>query len=97
ESNRVDDRTGEARTGQTLGLPIEEREVEARVVRDECRIPCECEQPSHRDSWMRRAAQVRVAQSRQCADRRAERDAWIDERVELLGELQLAHPHRADL
>ena len=43
------------------------------------------------------AAQFCVVETCQGADRRRERDARIDEQLELLLELEFPHAHRADL
>src|SRR4029450_7067029 len=80
----VDDRPGEARPGEALGLAIEEAEIEARVVCDQHRVTCELEKPPHGDRRMRLAAQLAVAQSGQRADRGADRHTRGDQQLELV-------------
>ena len=54
----VDHGRGDAPPGEALDLAVEEREVEARVVRDEHRLAREREQAPHRELGARRAAEV---------------------------------------
>ena len=97
ESDRVDDRAGEAGAGQPLGLAVEKGEVEARVVRDEHRVAGELEKTAHRDRGMRRTAQIGVAQAGDLRDHRPDGNAGIDEQLEVVHELEVVHAHRADL
>ena len=50
EPDGVDDRRGDAPSGEQLDLAVEEREVEARVVRDDRRVAGEGEQLPDRGS-----------------------------------------------
>ncbi len=97
EPHRVDHGAREPGAAEALGLAVEEREIEARVVRDEDGVAGELEEAPHRDRRMRAAAQVGIAQARQRADRGADRNAGIDEQLELLLQFELAHTHGADL
>ena len=97
ERDRVDDRRGEARARQPFGLAIEEREIEARVVRDEHRVAREREEVAHRGRGRRRAAELPVGEPGERRDRRSERHARVDERLELVDELEALHQHGADL
>ena len=82
ERDRVDDRGGEARARQPLGLAIEERERE---------------EAPHRGRGRRRAAQLPVGEPGERRDRRSERHARVDERLELVDQLEALHQHGADL
>src|SRR5204863_10159655 len=97
ESDGVHDRAGKTRAREALRLAVEEREVEAGVVRDEHGVARELEESPHGDRRMRMAAQICVAQAGQRADRRPDRDAGVDEQLEFLLQLELADAHRADL
>ncbi len=55
EEDGVDDRRGDARAGEQLGLAVEEGEVEARVVRDENCVAGEVEKAPHGLGRTRRA------------------------------------------
>ena len=98
ERDRVDDGRGEPRPGQPLGLAVEEREVEARVVRDEHRVageargtaaprPAACGAPRSCRSVSPVSAVI-VGPSG---------TPRIDERLELVDELEADDAHRADL
>jgi len=76
---------------------IDEGEIEARVVRDEHCVARELEEAAHSDAGVRLSTQLRVLQAREGADRRAEWDAGVDQQLELLGELEVAHADRPDL
>src|SRR5579863_3392966 len=97
EEDRVDHGRGDARTGEPLGLTIEEGEVEARVVGDEDRVPREVEEALHRFGRPRRALQMlgAHARDRRCAWRDPE--PGVDERLELVDLLELADPDGPDL
>ncbi len=56
ERHGVDDGRRDPRTRQPLRLTVEEREIEARVVRDEHGVAGEREEPVHSDRRRRRAA-----------------------------------------
>src|SRR5206468_3395798 len=87
QSDRVDDCARDPCAGQTFGLTIEEGEIETRVVGNKHRVARESEEALHRSRCARRAAKLGVSQARQGADRGANRDAGIDERLELVLEL----------
>ncbi len=97
ERDRVDDRRGEPRTRQALGLAIQKGEVEARVVRDEHRVAREGEEVAHRGGRRRRAPQEPVGQPGQGRDHGAKRHVRIDERLELVDDLEADHFDRPDL
>ncbi len=97
EADRVNHRPCQPPTGQPLRLAVDEAQVEARVVRDEHCVARKLEKAAHCDGGMRLAAQLRVVQAREGADRRPERDAGIDEQLELFRELEVAYAHGADL
>ncbi len=97
EPDRVHDGRREPGAGQPLRLPVEEGEIEARVVRDEDGIPGEREEAPDRHGRGRSTAKLLVAQARERADERSDRHPRIDERLELLRELQLPDSHRSDL
>src|SRR5205807_754674 len=95
EPDGVDDGPGQPRSGEPFCLAVEKREVEARVVRDEHGLAGKLEKSAHGDARMSLAAQFCVVETCQGADRRRERDARIDEQLELLLELEFPHAHRA--
>ena len=88
---------GDPPAGQPLDGVVEEADVEAGVVRGERRVAGEREEAPDRELRPRRAAQLGVAQARQPRDRRRQRDARVDERLERLGDLERLDAHRADL
>ncbi len=97
ERNRVKDgRRQPARLDPLDGL-VEERQVEARVVRDDHAVPGEREEAAHGRLDGRRAAQVGVADPGQLRDHRSERRARPDERLERPGRLEPAQADGADL
>ncbi len=97
EPDRVDDRRGHAAAGQPLHLPVEEGEVEARVVRDEDGVAGEAEKASDRQLRPGSAAQRRRADTGQCRDHGRQRDARVDERLERLASLERDDALGADL
>ena len=97
ETHGVDDRRADARARQPLGLAVEEREVEARVVRDEHRVAGEGEEAPHRLGRPRRAAQLLVPQTGDGARSGADRKPGIDEGLELGLDLEAAEPDGPDL
>src|SRR5439155_23296389 len=97
EPDRVDDRPGQSGSRETLGLAVEEREVEAGVVSHEDGIAGELEKAPDGDARMSLAAQLRIVETGESADRGRERYAGIDEQLEILLKLEPAHSHRADL
>ena len=98
ERNRVHYRSCDPRPGQPLGLPVEERQVEPRVVRDEHRVAAgELQKPAHRESRRRSGPQLPVPEPGQRRRRGGHGHPRIDERLELLGELEPADAHRTDL
>ena len=76
---------------------LEEAPVEARVVRDQQVVAGEREEASENGPNRGRAPQLRVAQARQARDLLGQRDAGVDERLELVDELEPRHAHGADL
>ena len=97
ERDGVDHRRRDARACEPLRLAVEEREVEARVVRGEHRVAREGEEPPHGHRRMRRAAELPVGDAGDRGDGRAQRLARIDERLELLDDLEPDDLHGADL
>jgi monovalent cation:H+ antiporter-2, CPA2 family len=97
EPDSVDDGPGEAGAREPLRLTVEERQVEAGVVRNQDRVTRELEKAPNGDVRMSLSAQLRVTQTGKGADRGRERDAGIDEQLELVLELELPNAHRADL
>ena len=67
-------------------------------MRDEHRVAsCELEEPPHGEGGRRGGPQLRVPQARQRRRRGGHGHPGIDERLELLRELEPADAHRADL
>jgi hypothetical protein len=66
-------------------------------VGDENRVASELQESPDRQCCRGLAAQLRVAQPRECGNRRSNWDSGIDERLELLRQLQLVHADGADL
>ncbi len=66
-------------------------------MRDQDAVACEREEAPERDVRRRGAPELGVADPREGADRRRERPARADERLECAGRLQAAHADRADL
>ena len=97
EADRVHDRSRQPATRQPLRLAVDEAKVEASVVRDEYRVGCKLEEATNRDAGMRLSSQFRVVQAREGADRCAQRDAGIDQQLEVFRELEVAYAHGADL
>ena len=97
QSDGVDDGCGETCTGESLCLPVEEREVEARVVRDDHRVARKPQEAGHSELHTWRSAKLSVAKPGQRADHGPDGNARIDERLELVGQLELMHAHGADL
>ena len=90
EPDGVDDGRGDAPAGEALDGVVEEPDVEAGVVRGERRVAGEREEAADRELRPGRAAQLGVAQAGQARDRRRQRDARVDERLERLGDLERA-------
>src|SRR5262249_11684048 len=97
EADGVDDRRGQPCADEPLGLAVQKGQVEPSVVRDEDGVACETEKTAHGFLCARGAAKLRVAQAGERGDRRSDRYARIDERLELLGELERADANGADL
>ena len=97
EPHRVDDRRADARAREPLGLAVEEREVEARVVRDEDCVAREGEEAPHRLGRAGRSAQLLVPEAGHGARPGGDRKPRIDERLELGLHLEAAQANRADL
>ena len=97
EPDRVDDRRRDAPAGEPLDLALEEREVEARVVRDERRVAREAEEAADGQLRARRPPQVGVADPGERGDVGRERRARVDERLERVLDRERADAHRADL
>ncbi len=97
ERHRVEHRRGEPARLHPVDGAVEERHVEAGVVRDEHAVAGEREEAPHGDVDGRRPAQVGVADPGQLRDRGAERPARADERLERPGRLEAADTHGADL
>ncbi len=97
EPDRVDDRRGEAAPREALHLAVEERQVEARVVRHEHGVAREREEPAHRPLCRRSASEIGLPDPCQGGDRSRERRPRVDERLEDPGRLQASQPDGADL
>src|SRR6185503_4829324 len=91
------DRRANARSGQPLGLAVEERKVEARVVRYEHRVAREREEAPDGLGRTGRAPQVLVPQAGHRARSGGDRLPWIDERLELGLDLEAPQTHGSDL
>src|SRR6516225_4515681 len=83
EPHRVDDRRADARASEQLGLAVEEREVEARVVRHEAGVSGEGEEAPHGLGRMRSSAQLLVPEAGDRARSGADRKSRIDQGLEL--------------
>ena len=97
ESDGVYDGSRETCADEPFRLPVQKRQVEARVVRDEHVIAGKRQEPAHCDLRAGRAAKLGVAQSRQRGDCGTDRHARVDERLEVLRQFQLTHANGADL
>jgi hypothetical protein len=97
ETNGVDDSRHHPAPGQTHRLVVEERHVEACVVRDEDGVVCEGEKAADAGRHGRRPPELFVAQPGQRRDGGLQPCSGIRERLEALLELELTHAHRADL
>ena len=97
EPDRVDDGRRHPAAREPLDFAVEEAHVEAGVVGDEHGIARELEEAAHGELHRRRAAQRARVDPRQRRDRRRQRPARVDERLEPLLELEPAHADRADL
>ena len=84
EPDGVDDGRGDAAAGQPHRLVVEERHVEARVVRDEDRVAREGEEAADGRRDGRRPPQLVVAQARSARRRRLQPRARVRERLEAL-------------
>jgi hypothetical protein len=97
EPDRVDDRPGEPGSRQPLRFAVEKRQVEAGVVCNEDGVARVLQKTAHGDARVSLPAQLGVAEAGERGYRRRERDARIDEQLELLAELELTDAHRPDL
>src|SRR5438128_9189355 len=88
EPHRVDDGPGQPRSRQALCLAVEEREVEARVVRDKDGVAREPEKAADGHARVRLPAQLGIVETGESADRGPERNARIDQQLELPLELE---------
>src|SRR5262249_61034203 len=93
----VDDGTGVTLAGQTLELAVDERRVEACVVRDEDGVAGERVEAAQRSRDLRRAGELRLSKPGQRADRPRQRHARPDERLERRAERESLDPDGADL
>ena len=83
EADRVHDGRRQPSAGDELDLTVEERQVEAGVVRDQDgAVAGEGEEAADRGRRARRSAEVAIVDPGQPGDHRRERDAGIDERLE---------------
>ncbi|MDX6387194.1 MAG: hypothetical protein QOD85_996, partial [Gaiellaceae bacterium] len=96
ETDGVDDRRCEASAGHPLCLAVQKREIEAGVVRDQHRVARELEEAADRDAGMRLAAELGVVEPRDRRNRGPQRNARVDEELELLRKLEVSDSHRAD-
>jgi hypothetical protein len=97
QPHRVENGCCAPSTRQVFDLAVEERHVEARVVRDERRVAREGEEPAQGDLDPRGAAQVDLPDPRQRGDGRRERGPGVDEGLERLDDFERLDPHGADL
>ena len=97
ERHRVDHGRVQALAGHPLELPVDEADVEARVVGDENGAAGELRETPERqpDSWG--GAELLVGQAGEEADRAGERGLRRDERLVLAGELEVSDADGADL
>jgi len=84
EPDRVDDRRLDTVAREPHRLVVEERHVEARVVRNEHRIAGEREKAARDGGDRRRAPQLVVPQPRQRGDARLQPRAGVCERLKAL-------------
>ena len=97
EPDRVDHRSCDPPARQPLDGAVEEAHVEARVVGDEDGVAGEREEAPHGEVGGRCAAHVALGDTRQGGDRRRQRHARVDERLERGAGLERLHPLGADL
>ncbi len=97
EPDGVEDGRGAAAARQTLDRAVEERHVEASVVRDERGVARELEETPERELDARRLPEVLLPDSGQRRDEARQRGARIDERLERVDDLERAHAHGPDL
>ena len=97
EPDGVDDRRGDPTAREALDRTVDEADVEARVVSGQRSVAREGEEPADRELGPGSAPQLRVVEARHAGDRRRQRDAGLDERVERLGDLEPTDPRGADL
>ena len=97
ESHGVDHRRADARARKPLGLPVEEREVEARIVRDEHAVSREGEESLHGLGRPRRSTQLLGPEAGHGARSGPDREPWIDEGLELGFDLEAAKANGSDL
>ena len=97
EPHGVDDRGRNALPGEPRDLLIEERKIEPRVVSHDRGVARELEQAPDRELGPRRAAKGGGLDPGQRDDRRWQRRARIDERLERVLEPEFANALRADL
>ena len=97
EPDRVDDRRRDPPARQPLDGAVEEAHVEARVVGDEDGVAGEREEAPHGEVGGRCAAHVALGDPGQGGDRRRQRHARVDERLERGAGLERVHPLGADL
>src|SRR5262249_41621070 len=97
EPHRVHNGRADPGAGEPLGLAVEKREVEARVVSDEDGVAGEGEEALDGLGRPGRSPQLFVPQPRDGAGPRCDREARVDEGLELGFDLEAAHSHSADL
>ena len=97
EPHGVDDRSRDAAPREPFDGPVEKRHVEARIVGDQHRIAGELEKAPHRQVDARRPPDVRGADAGERRDRRRQRKAGIDQRLERRPGLERGDPLCADL
>ena len=97
EPDGVDDGSCHPPSAEPLHLAVEEREIEACIVRDQHRIPGELQKAAHRMLAAWRSTQRGGLDPSERSHGGGERDAGIDQRLEGLPELEAADALGADL
>src|SRR5262249_60934556 len=97
EPDRVDDGGRAPPPGQALDGPVEEADVEARVVRGERRVTREREEAAYGELRKRCGSQFRVVQAGQAGDRGWKRHPRADEGLEGVPHLERLDADGADL
>ncbi len=97
EPDRVEDGCRTAPARRSFELAVQERHVEAGVVRDERRVACEAEEPPERHVGTRGAEELRLPDPGQRSDLRRKQGPRVDERLEGVRDLERSYAHCAYL